>query len=331
MAYTYLHNPISSTLKRALRKGPRIIHNCSNSPFPILIKICATTGLARYTATGLYNSSRICPRAIMSSNSVELSLAIENLAIENPPIKERTYLDYKGRRQVDVDLIRSTMTCTKFHDSVWGFVIYRCSQSHEAAWLRLLQELRDEALKDLRFEISEDLLEYHDLHIIDDRRLYGATSDQVRDHFRSWVATSLEQRLRPGATDSPEDVGWLCATSTPRYQFCLFVDDICLESVDHPGTHTPVIKILDKDWESPFPPEERNYTVPAPYHDGATEYMEEDVGWMYMQPIDYLGKYTLLGQWDWDSQYVRPPYQDGLEDEDSLIGHWRQVSADDEG
>lgn len=158
----------------------------------------------------------------------------------------------------------------------------------------------------------------------------GATSHQVRDHFQSWVPKNLEDRLRPDATNLEDYVGWLRATSTPRYKCCLFVDDICLESVDQPGCDTPTVKILCKDWESPFPPEERNYTVPAPFHDGATEYDEEDVGWMYMPLHYYMDKYEVLGSWDWDDIYVRPPYIDGSEDETNFIGHWRQKSLNKE-
>lgn len=158
----------------------------------------------------------------------------------------------------------------------------------------------------------------------------GATSHQVRDHFQSWVPKNLKDRLRPDADDPQNDIDWIYATSTPRYKYCLFVDDICLESVDHPGTDSPVVKLLCKNWESPFPPQERNYIVHAPFHDGATEYDEEDVGWMYLPLYEYLDKYDLLGKCDWDDQYVRPPYIDGFENESQLIGHWRQNSLSEE-
>lgn len=88
----------------------------------------------------------------------------------------------------------------------------------------------------------------------------------------------------------------------------------------------PVVKLLDKAWESPFPPEERKYTVPYPFHDDATDDWEEDVGWMYMPLTEYLYKYDMLGKCWWDDQYVRPPYIHGFEDERTFVGHWRQAS-----
>lgn len=241
-----------------------------------------------------------------------------------------TYLDYTSSPDIDFDHIKSNMTCIKFHDSTWGFVIYRCSQGNQTAWVRLLQALRSKVQEELRFYIRQDMLEFHHLHAIDDETLYGATSHQVRDHFQSWVPKNLEDRLRPDAANPQDDVDWLYATCTPRYEYCLFVDDLCLESVDHPGVNSPVVKLLCKNWESPFPPQERNYTVPAPFHDGATEYEEEDVGWMYMPLQEYLHKYDLLGKGDWDDQYVRPPYIDGTEDESEFVGHWRQESLSEE-
>ncbi|KAK4213997.1 hypothetical protein QBC37DRAFT_373519 [Rhypophila decipiens] len=268
-----------------------------------------------------------------------MSSSSNSAGVSGTGTKTETYLDYTSSPDVDFDHIKSTMTCRKFHDSVWGFVIYRCSEGNQnqnqnqVAWDRLLEALRAKVQEDLLFYMREDMLGFHDLHVIDDKALYGATSHQVRDHFRSWVPKNLEDRLGQDATNMDDDVDWVAATSTPRYEYCLFVDDICLESLDHPGVNSPVVKVLRKDWESPFAPDAdggRNsttVTVAAPFHDGVTEYEEEDVGWMYMPLHDYLHKYDLLGKGDWDDQYVRPPYIDGTEEESELVGHWRQQES----
>ncbi|KAM0523146.1 hypothetical protein ACHAPE_001638 [Trichoderma viride] len=163
----------------------------------------------------------------------------------------------------------------------------------------------------------------------------GATSHQVREHFQSWVPKNLEDRVRPDAANLEDNMGWLglqYATSTPRYEYCLFADDICLESMDQSGYDMPVVKILPRDWESSLSPEEMSQPVPAPYHDGVTEYWEEDVGWMYMPLNDYMDKYDLLGRvsTDWYDQYVRPPYMWGGEDETNFVGHWRKKSSSEE-
>ncbi|KAG6039142.1 hypothetical protein E4U41_003158 [Claviceps citrina] len=238
-----------------------------------------------------------------------------------------TYLKYMKNPDVDFEIIKSKSMCGKFHDSVWGFVIYRCVKGKPGAWEELLQALRDKIQKDLRFYIQEDMLLCHDLHVVDDETLYGATTDQVRERFKSWVPGSLKDRLLPHANDQEEEPDWIRAMTAPRYEYCLFVDDICLESLEHPGVDTPVVKLLHKNWESPYPPHKRNYTIHPPYHDGATRYEEEDVGWMYMPLHDYIYKYELLSKGDWDTIYVRPPFIDGTEIPSERIGHWRLESV----
>ncbi|KAK6833574.1 hypothetical protein PG987_008268 [Apiospora arundinis] len=280
---------IAASRGRSLPHAYRAAESRLASPFTTLTKAGVTTQSPPLpTATRRSEAGwKLCPRATVVSSPAARSRA---------PGTE-TYRDFLSSPDIDLDHIQSDMTCTKFRDSIWGFVIYRCSQGNEAAWLRLLQALRNQVQESLRFYIRQDMLESHDLHVIDDETLRsGATSHQVRDHFRSWVQADLEDRLRPDAADLQDDVGWWRAVSTPRYEYCLFVDELCLESVDHPGVDSPVVKLLHKNWESPYSPQERNYNAHAPFHDGSTEYDEEDVGWMYMPVQDYLGKYSLLGK-----------------------------------
>lgn len=160
---------------------------------------------------------------------------------------------------------------------------------------------------------------------VTDNRPSEASIYQVRRHFQAWVPENLKTRLRPGATDLDDDVDWVYATTTPRYEYCIYVDDVCLESLYQPGPNFPVVKLLCKTWESPFPPEEMgDYLVPAPFHDGVTTDWEEDVGWMYLPVVEYLYKYYLLLKTSWDEQYARPPFIDGYEDESNFVGHWRR-------
>ncbi|KAK1244021.1 hypothetical protein MKX08_002159 [Trichoderma sp. CBMAI-0020] len=302
---------------RALRQMYKAAQNCSRPLFTSLTGTDAMTRSARHSAIGRGEAGWTGrPRAMMSSDS----------AGSSPYFGNEICIGH----DVDFDRIKSHMTCSKFYDSTWGFVIYRCSQGHQSAWDRVLQALRSSVQDTLRYYNREELLQFHDLHVIDDKRLYGATSHQVREHFQSWVPKNLEDRLRPGASDLKDDIGWHYATSTPRYQYCLFADDICLESMDQPGFHMPVVKILCKDWESPWSPEEMSRPVPAPFHDGFTEDYEEDVGWMYMSLSGYDWNYHLLGKCYWDDLYVRPPYIDFSEDETNFVGYWRKKSSSEE-
>lgn len=62
------------------------------------------------------------------------------------------------------------------------------------------------------------------------------------------------------------------------------------------------------------------------FHDGVTEYHEEDVGWMYMPVSEYVNWYGRLHDSinGWDGTYVRPPYLYGYVIEDDYIGSWRR-------
>ncbi|KAG5957563.1 hypothetical protein E4U58_005859, partial [Claviceps cyperi] len=163
----------------------------------------------------------------------------------------------------------------------------------------------------------------------------GASIDQARRHFRSWIPENIKSRLRPEATDLDDMTYKHLVNMTPRYRYCLYVDDLCIESLDQDHIFCPVVKMLDRDWE-PYTPEERREleesedfgvtgdgTTPAPFHDGLTDDLEENVGWMYMPVTSYLDRYFTLVKWDWLDVYVRPPYIDGTEDESSFMGYWR--------
>lgn len=50
-----------------------------------------------------------------------------------------------------------------------------------------------------------------------------------------------------------------------------------------------MVKLLCKDWKDPLSSEVRQSAVVHPrFHDGVTEYDEEDVGWMYMPVSVYV-------------------------------------------
>ncbi|KAG6116883.1 hypothetical protein E4U13_001561 [Claviceps humidiphila] len=233
--------------------------------------------------------------------------------------------------EVDPNLIRRHLMFDEFQDSVWGFVIYRCCNASDEDWKRMLRKIRSELeYKNTDYYISRDLVPFHNLHPIDDPSLYGASMDQVRAHFRSWIPENIKSRLRPEATDLDDITYKHLADMTPRYKYCLYVDDLCIESLDQDedDSKCPVVKILNKDWE-PYTLEEikelgtiYNGTTPAPFLDGFTNDLAEDVGWMYMPVVYYLDRYFNLVKDDWHEQYMRPPFITGFES--TFIGNWRK-------
>jgi valyl-tRNA synthetase len=171
---------------------------------------------------------------------------------------------------------------------------------------------------------------------MDDKAKFdGATSHDVRDHFSHWVADELQTWLDPERAHNfdpeevrrnpvPVDSGGNCIFEGARYDFCLFVDDICLESLDH-REDNPLVKILDRVWGH-LEPEKRGYAMHPDWHDGETDDEFEDVGWMYTRVSDYVHNYRLLSEDPgtiWGEYYTRPP---GifLQDSDEIAGDWRK-------
>ncbi|KAJ5800479.1 uncharacterized protein N7518_002547 [Penicillium psychrosexuale] len=162
-----------------------------------------------------------------------------------------------------------------------------------------------------------ELLEAHDLVIFDEPKSNGATSHEVRDHFHGWVAEQL-----PKVVDTPKTLQRIFESYSE--QKTLFVDDICLESLDY--MDFPVVKIMYKQWGD-LSPEERNYKIDPEWHDGTTDEEEEDVGWMYMSVADYVSTYDRFA-WThealWHDEYLRPPQMiEYFSDETMQPGFWR--------
>ena len=222
----------------------------------------------------------------------------------------------------------------------WGFCIYRCSFKDNAAWHRMLQLIQQYVQKSIEYsmlpgEERTELLEAHDLVVHDEPKFNGATSHEVRDHLHGWVAEQL-----PKVVDTPETLQRILESYSekqrkfpgPEYGFgarfnlALFVDDICLETLDHMRTCNPVVKIMYKQWGN-LSPEERNYQIDPEWHDGTTDEEQEDVGWIYMSVADYVETYDRFA-WThmavWHGEYLRPPQMiEYFFDKTMQPGFWR--------
>lgn len=205
---------------------------------------------------------------------------------------------------------------TKKPDIPWGFAIYRCSYKDESAWNRLLQHIEEEIKSSLEVSEIKHLLPYHQLVINDDlSKFNGATSHEIRDHFNAWVQEQLPQIVA-----SPELLESLRSESATsefgpqyglgaRYNFCLFVDDFCLESLKYvnKSSFDPVVKILS-GFCGDLTPQERNYQIHPDWHDGETDDEFEMVGWMYIPVHSYVWWYDAMEEpADWEPNYSRPP------------------------
>lgn len=192
--------------------------------------------------------------------------------------------------------------------SPWGFVVYRVAYGDgtDAKWSRMLQIMAKNVEDDL---ISQDRMEIlgprHQLLPMDDReRFEGMTTHDVRKHFRSWVVDELEvwladrlsleemNEMRTGkksATKTSVDI--LLGT---RYNICVYVDDSCLDSLDHDLPRGPMIKLVWKDWvpqETPIEEEEIDTEMPPDTDVGWTVLSVHEYNWMYGILCEYNDRY----------------------------------------
>ncbi|KFZ05974.1 hypothetical protein V501_07858 [Pseudogymnoascus sp. VKM F-4519 (FW-2642)] len=124
----------------------------------------------------------------------------------------------------------------------FGFVIYRCTYSNDAAWTQLLSVIQREAQEAVKeLGPGRDWLGAHlEWTVVEDPTLDGATQEQVKTRFDEWADGVVEEYERT-STDNVRGL--------PRFNFCVFVDEKCLASLEKSkavldGRKPPVFVIL---------------------------------------------------------------------------------------
>ncbi|KAL4905036.1 hypothetical protein BDW74DRAFT_178046 [Aspergillus multicolor] len=172
-----------------------------------------------------------------------------------------------------------------------------------------------------------ELLPRHDMPVIEDLKLNGATSHEVREHFKLWTEGELTRILK----DPTKRKG--CMQRLNARGIC--VGDMPYPLLDDMPFH-PVLKILVRDWEQPetaadvlAADSEYKACDDHGYEDGISNDPDDDVGWMYMEAVEYVDYFNrFVGDLVWDVKYMRPP---GLEGYDTFMfpdiklpGWWRK-------
>jgi hypothetical protein len=277
-------------------------------------------------------------RHSMSGNSKPISSitrSIENSDIKPSPDTLETAEFIKNFREKwalshpefpttkEYDDIKHSLTSSHIQPGApWGFVVIRTAYgaASDAPWARMLKCLRSHVANTLVLEDQTDLLPHHELTVIEDEALAGADSHTVRHVFRAWVAEDLTSRLcdtekydgsaqvraKLASTDAHfSDHPVTCLS--PRWIFCLFVDEDCLRSLEK--STFECVKILTTNWVREEGEEEDPITVAWDHEwdGGETNNDQEDVGWMYMDVTSYVPYYShLTNSSSWDTIYSRP-------------------------
>lgn len=216
----------------------------------------------------------------------------------------------------------------------WGLAVYRTTYGDDAAWGRMRDALSGAVAKGLElYGCTDSLLPRLSHASIEDRAtLGGAGVRDIRRHFTAWAAEELRRNWRVGETPPTEEearragmggAGYFAGT---RYNYCLLVDEVCLESLDRIAS--PVVKLVKKDF---YDEEEggggrSGVAASSGWEDGVTESEEEDVGWMYLPVADYVDCCDQLHdpEFWYNGFYVRPPLTFLNRDFASAPGFWRR-------
>ena len=211
----------------------------------------------------------------------------------------------------------------------WGFLVYRVYYGDDAAWQRFMNILNRMTDHLVRKAGKPYIMPFLDWTEMQDRTAFdGASKDDIREHFRTWIRTRSVERDGLGVE------GKEILRRSPRYQACLYVDQEAMESAtltERPllssptGLHLNVkgwVVLVDSqsqdEWAPPHPEatqeeleemeeegwEEEQYTP----IDGDTDF---DVGWMYIDlrfvSIAYDTMCENSDTWSRPWFYKRPP------------------------
>ncbi|KAF8853189.1 hypothetical protein BDZ45DRAFT_762240 [Acephala macrosclerotiorum] len=240
-----------------LSQSTRRAHKCFLLPRYTSFSLPASTSTTiRCSSSSTFAShSRVVLPLIRTAKSTTIS-APTQLRMSTMPIMLTN--DKPAECTLEMKLIEESLSDYSLKPgSPWGFVVYRVvyGDGTDAKWSRMLRILAENVEDDL---ISQERMETlgprHQLLPMDDReRFEGMTTHDVRKHFRSWVVDELEVWLadRPSLEEMNEmRTGKKSATKTPvdillgtRYNICVYVDESCLDSLDHEFSPGPIIKL----------------------------------------------------------------------------------------
>ncbi|KFY18409.1 hypothetical protein V491_04783 [Pseudogymnoascus sp. VKM F-3775] len=181
----------------------------------------------------------------------------------------------------------------EYGHQTWGFIIYRCTYGSDDDWNKFMELLQYRIRNSLEFYDTVDMMDSFSLTVVEDQSTFDdASTSSVREHFKQWAAT---------APDSEQGEG-IGPGQSPRYGYCIQVDDGALESIME-DENDGYINLIQKDWE----PDTAGAREPA--EEPIEDCTLHDIGWMF---VDYrfvmVEMYDLLdGLYNWYREYRRPP------------------------
>ncbi|KAF5514919.1 putative sterigmatocystin biosynthesis P450 monooxygenase STCB [Colletotrichum fructicola] len=200
----------------------------------------------------------------------------------------------------------------------WGFAVYRTCYSDESSWRKMRQHIEtciQDTVGHPLHHVRRTLRSRHQVTFIEDKQSLGSAGPvEVKVHFDTWARQELARNWKErsetpevglfpyGGPPSPKQMMFYGA----RYNVCMVIDDVCLQSVDETRKHTgPVALLLKREWQ-PIRFREGEDVHPD-YEDGwMIDHDEGPNGWIYVRASNYVQQYNDLNEWynDWDEDHM---------------------------
>lgn len=197
--------------------------------------------------------------------------------------------------------VRESLALLPFNK--WGWVIYRCSYADDKAWAQFRTFTESESRADIAESDAPDIADCLEWKWVEDRAsLDGASTTELRDRFRAWVADEVAQQ------PAGEDFG-----DVSRFAYFIKIDEEVMKSLprflEKGWSAEAFVKIVKADWE---PEDDAEDECDKDVYEPIEGCTEKDVGWMRIAPdmINAEFYYALDGYeqaWD-DMFYQRPPH-----------------------
>ncbi|KAL2808973.1 hypothetical protein BJX63DRAFT_407186 [Aspergillus granulosus] len=178
------------------------------------------------------------------------SFRVKHIQFKAPPSQSSNPL---GLRAADNDPRRKILE--EDGHRIWGLVLYRSTYKSTADWAEFMRRLQFRTQEFIEIGHPPDLINSFRLTVMEDQAAFdGATTSIIREHFKQWTETAVEEEQGVGVR--PRDA--------QRYQYCLQVDEDALETVvrQTPGleysrylNEAGYVRLINKDWE-PYDPVE---------------------------------------------------------------------------
>ncbi|UNI24762.1 hypothetical protein JDV02_010486 [Purpureocillium takamizusanense] len=200
----------------------------------------------------------------------------------------------------------------------WGLAVYRTDYKDDAKWQEMCARLEMDVRESSEYYVDNGIFDRHRFVFMDDKaRFDGASPAQVRVHFEQWAKEELARdwAVQPvtedmhqtmyGPPDKPNH-GAITSVGT-RYNVCMVIDDVCLQSLDRAGGLAAAFVMLVNRDSSLSREATEEYEHPDYTEGWMYDHNEGPGGWIYISMWDYVDTYNALSESDeWVERFMWP-------------------------